>query len=195
MKMLLYIANAASTPTEVVTRSPKISLGGGVTHLLSSCYKYKLFDFRTFGRRLDGWTFGWFDFLSAETFRVHCLLLTIQYISTKNTQLLATQYLSAKISVWSAQSYRCGMDVNTKSMGSVMLERLKRAGWSRWKKSDEVSAAIVYTTESQLFPRKCEVKLQEHLNNSAGKSRYFLKQRAVCFLRKALRVEGTKFSC
>jgi hypothetical protein len=38
-----------------------------------------------------------------------------------------------------------------------------------------VKTATIYKTELQLFPKKCEVKLQKHLNHSAGKSRNFLK--------------------
>ena len=75
-----------------------------------------------------------------------------------------------------------------------MPESGKRAIIFKWKRSDERSTATTYKTESQLFPKKCGVKLQNHLNHTAGKSRNFLKQRAAYFLRKALRVEGTKFS-
>jgi hypothetical protein len=32
-----------------------------------------------------------------------------------------------------------------------------------------------YKTESQLFPKKCGVKLHEHLNHGAGKNGNFLK--------------------
>jgi hypothetical protein len=43
------------------------------------------------------------------------------------------------------------------------------------KKFDDGSTATIYETESQLFPKKCEVKLHKHSNHIAGKSRNFLK--------------------
>ena len=36
-------------------------------------------------------------------------------------------------------------------------------------KHDDGQTAAKYETELQLFPKKCEVKLQEHLNNVVGR--------------------------
>jgi len=41
--------------------------------------------------------------------------------------------------------------------------------------SDDVKSPQHIKTESQLFSNKCVVKLQEHLNHIAGKSKNFLK--------------------
>jgi hypothetical protein len=52
----------------------------------------------------------------------------------------------------------------------------------------------IYKTESQLLQKKCEVKLQEHLNHIAGKSRNFLKNGRIIFCEKPIRVaEKNKF--
>ena len=60
-----------------------------------------------------------------------------------------------------------------KTINGVMSKIRNRA--DLLKKSDDGSTATAYTTESQLFPKKCEVKLLKHLNHRAGKSRNFLK--------------------
>jgi hypothetical protein len=41
-------------------------------------------------------------------------------------------------------------------------------------------AATIYKTELQLFPKKCRVKLQKHLNHIAGLSSPTLKTGKTC---------------
>jgi hypothetical protein len=61
---------------------------------------------------------------------------------------------------------------------------------SEFEKSNNGTTVTIYETESQLFPKKCEVKLHEHLKIKQREQQ--LVTTGELFPTKSLRVEGNK---